>query len=514
LGISDFGPGDGGTIVRDGGHDGTVGGDDGSSGDDGPPQLTCADEDGGAGVSGCACDPTMTPAGCNGYAQTERLVCSNNTWTKLSNCAPGSNCDTRTGANQGGCVPLDPNCADAAPNQQICVGSNVVKCGPDLVSEMAGTTCSNACFDGGCTGTCIPGATQCTGNGVETCSAIGQWSAATSCSEMCSDGGCATFPSCTGGGAGTDSTCGPGADGGSGSVDCCSSFEVAGNAGGAAFYRSYDGISPGDTSETYAASLSNFRLDAFEVTVGRFRKFVAAVNGGWSPPSGSGIHTHLNGGSGLRSVGADASGFELGWSTTWNSNLSNSGSWDSNLACFPDATWTSTPSGTEQLPINCVNWYEAYAFCIWDGGFLPSEAEWNYAAAGGTEHREYAWSNSAGPADASPPDIDCTFANYAPSSGSPCVAAGPTLVGTYSPMGDGKWSQSDLTGNVSEWTLDTFAAYVTPCNDCANVTPITNHAVRGGAFNIVASAVISAYRVNEAASNRDGAIGVRCARVP
>ncbi|MGO9835775.1 MAG: SUMF1/EgtB/PvdO family nonheme iron enzyme [Polyangiaceae bacterium] len=34
--------------------------------------------------------------------------------------------------------------------------------------------------------------------------------------------------------------------------------------------------------------------------------------------------------------------------------------------------------------IDCVNWYESYTFCIWDGGFLPSEAEWEYAAGGGS----------------------------------------------------------------------------------------------------------------------------------
>ena len=48
------------------------------------------------------------------------------------------------------------------------------------------------------------------------------------------------------------------------------------------------------------------------------------------------------------------------------------------------ATWTNTEGSQENLPINGVNWYEAYAFCIWDGGFLPSEAEWVYAAAGGS----------------------------------------------------------------------------------------------------------------------------------
>jgi formylglycine-generating enzyme required for sulfatase activity len=39
--------------------------------------------------------------------------------------------------------------------------------------------------------------------------------------------------------------------------------------------------------------------------------------------------------------------------------------------------------------------FETYAFCIWDGGFLPSEAEYTYAAAGGTEHRQYPWGADA-----------------------------------------------------------------------------------------------------------------------
>ena len=45
--------------------------------------------------------------------------------------------------------------------------------------------------------------------------------------------------------------------------------------------------------------------------------------------------------------------------------------------------------------MNCVNWFEAYAFCIWDGGFLPSDTEWEYAAAGGSLQREYPWGSTA-----------------------------------------------------------------------------------------------------------------------
>jgi formylglycine-generating enzyme required for sulfatase activity len=53
------------------------------------------------------------------------------------------------------------------------------------------------------------------------------------------------------------------------------------------------------TESAGQATLSSYRLDRYEVTVGRFRQFVSATAAGWLPASGSGKHVHLNGGQGL-----------------------------------------------------------------------------------------------------------------------------------------------------------------------------------------------------------------------
>jgi formylglycine-generating enzyme required for sulfatase activity len=293
-------------------------------------------------------------------------------------------------------------------------------------------------------------------------------------------------PSCQAAGAGrTD--CGPRGD-----ESCCASPLVDGGT----FYRSYDGVSY--TSMMDPATVSPFRLDRFEVTVGRFRQFVDRVVAGWVPPAGSGTHAYLNRGSGLN-------GAEQGWQKAWDANLSTTpAAWDTNLVttCPTAPTWT----GSADLPINCITWYEAYAFCIWDDGFLPSEAEWNFAAAGGDDQRVYPWTTA--PMSTA---IACTDANY---QNVPTCGTSPWKGGTASPAGDGRWGQADLAGNVREWVLDSSAAYIDPCNDCAFIAPNSLLVTRGGSFADPAMFVLGAYRTEDSPVYRDSGIGVRCGRAP
>jgi len=112
--------------------------------------------------------------------------------------------------------------------------------------------------------------------------------------------------------------------------------------------------------------------------------------------------------------------------------------------------------------MNCIDWYVSLAFCIWDGGRLPTEAEWNYAAAAGSEQRQYPWGATVPTADASLAVYNCYFNSTGICSGVSQIAP----VGSVT-AGNGKWGQSDLAGNVYEWTLDSFASPYTqiPCSN-------------------------------------------------
>lgn len=313
--------------------------------------------------------------------------------------------------------------------------------------------------------------------------------------------------SCTAGGPGM-TNCGLNEE------SCCTSLDVCGGT----YYRAYTNAGSGPTGEADPASVTTFRLDKYLVTVGRFRQFVAAWNGGsgYTPPAGSGKHTQLNNGLGLANTVSPGE-YEAGWITLDDKNVEPT---SSNLACSPKgapsspSTWTASAAGNENQPINCVNWYEAYAFCIWDAGFLPSEAEWEYAAAGGSQQREYPWGETD-------PGKSYQYANYDDyyfdSLKSYIAPVGAATLGA------GRWKQLDLAGEVNEWTMDFYDYYVDPCIDCASLTPTSpgpqlapfGRMARGGYFGGGAPFLTASARdFSSVPTARASDFGLRCARAP
>ncbi len=352
-------------------------------------------------------------------------------------------------------------------------------------TEASGT----ACVAASCTITgCTAGHADCDnlfGNGCEVnlaasdadCGACG-----TTCpvNRTCTGGNCVPFSdgaSC----GGLPATCGH-----DGNRSCCENTLVTGGA----YFRGYDVAGDANSGDmSYPATVSDFRLDRYEITIGRFRKFLADVGGGWRPTDGMGANPYL-----------PASGWNYD-KTNWPFDAANL---ETNIQC---GQWTHDPGGNELLPMICIDWYEAFVFCAWDGGFLPTEAEWNYAAAGGREQRAYPWSDPPGDLT-----IDCSYADFQSGNGPPCDLTTPN-VGTESPKGDGRWGQSDLAGSVAELVLDWSDGYPVPCVDCAALSGVGQQRVyRGGESVGMAPDLRSGSRSSLDPTMRYNFVGARCAR--
>jgi formylglycine-generating enzyme len=464
------------------------------------------------GTLGEPCTPNGA-LGCSGHAQTGQLICEDGEWSPNGTCSGDLVCDTRAGGKTGSCQPILEECLDLEPGDSVpvCDGARPQRCGPDLTTLVDDDACATdeVCIEGSCEQDacvdCQPVVPECEGKlpGDVVCGADGMEHfecgpdlltkenvVACDAGLACSDGVCVP-PSCVE----LAATCGP-----QGDDNCCTSPLVVGG----------DFLVGAEAS--YPAAVSSFRLDKYEVTVGRFRKFVAAMLGGWLPAAGSGKHAHLNDGAGLAN---DGSGHEVGWSDAWNigdvvyglySGASNADEWDSSLS-GTNATWTSTAGANEELPINQVNWYQSAAFCIWDGGFLPSETEWEYAAVGGSQERTYPWGSTT-------PGMDHDLLVYDCAGGGipgDCTFADILPVGSM-PDGNGRWLQSDLAGSMQEWTFDRYYAHGASCQDCAIVPGSGPRVVRDGGWQYSAVGIL--LRAEIGPTSRIDTLGFRCARSP
>ena len=218
----------------------------------------------------------------------------------------------------------------------------------------------------------------------------------------------------------------------------------------------------------------------FEVTVGEFRRFLAAAG-------------HAAGG-----------------------NCFTDPDGDGTSQPTPDASWAKPGfEQDDQSPVTCVTWDDAQAYVTWLSRStgqpyrLLSEAEWEYAARAGTT-TPFSFGATISTSQANY-DGNYTYANG--STGE--YRQRTTAVGSFASNAFGLF---DMHGNVWEWVEDCFAenyAAGQPSDGSAFRSDSCSYRVlRGGSWNYIPQLLRSALRDGFVPTLRSNILGFRVARTP
>lgn len=165
-------------------------------------------------------------------------------------------------------------------------------------------------------------------------------------------------------------------------------------------------------------------------------------------------------------------------------------------------------------PVYAVTWYGAAAFCQAQGGRLPTEAEWEYAASfnpASGEKQKYPWGNSFDPTAANFCDQECGFSHADTAHNDGFARTSP--VGSFE-NGRSPQGAYDLGGNVWEWVGDFYnATYYTRSAETNPQGPDTGsqHVVRGGSWFDSGNFLNAVFRTGIPPLEPDDTVGFRCA---
>ncbi len=154
--------------------------------------------------------------------------------------------------------------------------------------------------------------------------------------------------------------------------------------------------------------------------------------------------------------------------------------------------------GDGALPVSCVRWADADAYCQSVQKRLPTEIEWEFAARGSSGYM-YPWGNRFS---------DCKLANtlIRDNSGRPC-ASHPSRVGSTQSNAS-VFGFLDMAGNVQEWTGDWYTETLSDLAPRAGAS----HTLRGGGWLSSPSRSRTTTRDWGSALEAGPNVGFRCAR--